>query len=295
MTLSSTDKGTTCLECKGLGAFRDRFGPRMCPACGGTGRIEVVSHKSELIDGLRASGLNPIVIDENTDFTQLLVQIEGRNPPPIEETTDRFEKKALDAAEAIRSASPMKMTPERAAEMVEQYRKMHGNRWRQVMQKSSDWPYSSQEAFALMWYHCIRRPDVTIREVSNVRLDLANLTGCGHRERIWNSRDGVTPFATRCSSCGGEMQHTDFYLDVFSPEHKPNPGQKVWISMTRERAEARVRQRMETMLKHREWGASLREMDAEKLETYIQQVIESEYHEGQAPDMAIMGMDGVLR
>lgn len=42
--------------------------------------------------------------------------------------------------------------------------------------------YRHAEAFCLMTYLC---------------------KGCGHREVIWNSRDGVTPFAATCPSCGG--------------------------------------------------------------------------------------------
>src|SRR5438128_138761 len=46
------------------------------------------------------------------------------------------------------------------------------------------------EAFMLMWYEC---------------------RGCGARERVWNSRDGVTPFGMGCASCGTDnMLHTNW-------------------------------------------------------------------------------------
>lgn len=68
-----------------------------------------------------------------------------------------------------------------------------------------------REAFALMWYAC----------------------PCGHRERIWNSRDGVTPFGgLLCTSCGGRgleqrgLVHVDWHLDECSPEHKLVEGQR---------------------------------------------------------------------
>jgi hypothetical protein len=96
-------------------------------------------------------------------------------------------------------------------------------------------PYSHKEAFALMWYAC----------------------PCGHRERIWNSRDGVTPFGgIRCPSCGSTtprpqtpgdesdlakalrklggqasppgMEHVFFGSDECRPDHKPHPGQRIW-------------------------------------------------------------------
>jgi hypothetical protein len=58
--------------------------------------------------------------------------------------------------------------------------------------------YQHREAFALMWYAC----------------------DCGHRERLWNSRDGVTPYGgLACPSCGGTglrggMSHVKFAADV---------------------------------------------------------------------------------
>lgn len=70
--------------------------------------------------------------------------------------------------------------------------------------------FRHKEAFALMWYAC----------------------PCGHRERIWNSRDGVTPFGgLLCTSCGGKglerhgLSHIDFHLDEYAPDHKLQVGQ----------------------------------------------------------------------
>lgn len=70
--------------------------------------------------------------------------------------------------------------------------------------------HNHTEAFALMWYAC----------------------ECGHRERIWNSRDGVTPFGgVSCPSCGskgmqGGLTHVDWQLDQFAPDHKLADGQR---------------------------------------------------------------------
>ena len=76
--------------------------------------------------------------------------------------------------------------------------------------------HQSAEAFCLMWYAC--------RE-------------CGHCECIWNSRDGVTPFCMGCPSCGKpEMNHIEWQLDEYAPHHKPRRGQRIWASMTMERA-----------------------------------------------------------
>lgn len=87
-----------------------------------------------------------------------------------------------------------------------------------------------KEAFALMWYAC----------------------PCGHRERIWNSRDGVTPFGgIPCPSCGGKgperrgLSHVDWNLDECSPDHKLADGQRFFRSGTPDEAEAIMRRRIE--------------------------------------------------
>ncbi len=80
-----------------------------------------------------------------------------------------------------------------------------------------------KEAFCLMWYGC----------------------ACGHRERFWNSRDGVTPFCTLCPSCNRpDLTHVWFNRDEPAPTHKPAHGQCVWIDMTRERASQLARERI---------------------------------------------------
>ena len=83
--------------------------------------------------------------------------------------------------------------------------------------------HKHREAFCLMWYGC----------------------PCGHRERFWNSRDGVTPFGTVCPSCGEpSMRHIQFELDTYEPEHQPAHGQRVWVDMTQHQAEAIARRRI---------------------------------------------------
>lgn len=85
--------------------------------------------------------------------------------------------------------------------------------------------YQHKEAFCLMWYAC----------------------ECGHRERIWNSRDGVTPFGTTCPSCTNIMRHADFRLDEPAPGHELHLGQKFWRNGTPDEAEAIMRLRIEKM------------------------------------------------
>lgn len=71
---------------------------------------------------------------------------------------------------------------------------------------------------------------------------------CGHRETIWNSRDGVTPFGMQCSSCGGnDCKHVDWQRDVYAPDHKLFPDQRFWRDGTPEEAEAIMRRRISSM------------------------------------------------
>ena len=74
--------------------------------------------------------------------------------------------------------------------------------------------YKHVEAYCLMWYACER---------------------CGRKERLWNSRDGVTPFSIGCPDCGGTMQHVAWDLDDCQPEYTPYEGQRIFGDMTEEK------------------------------------------------------------
>ncbi len=84
------------------------------------------------------------------------------------------------------------------------------------------------EAYALMWYAC----------------------RCGHRERIWNSRDGVTPFGgLLCPSCNekgleGGLSHVEFYKDMPDPKHKLADGQRFFRDGTAGDAIAIIKNRI---------------------------------------------------
>lgn len=86
-----------------------------------------------------------------------------------------------------------------------------------------------KDAFALMWYAC----------------------QCGHRERIWNSRDGIVPFSgIVCPSCGddfqtpgGGLRHIDLDADRCAPDHKLHPGQRFWRDGTPDEAVAILERR----------------------------------------------------
>ena len=76
-----------------------------------------------------------------------------------------------------------------------------------------------REAYCLMNYRCEK---------------------CGAEEVILNSRDGVTPFCIPCASCGASgldaMSHVRFDQDRRARFYVPQPGQRYFVDMTRERA-----------------------------------------------------------
>lgn len=81
------------------------------------------------------------------------------------------------------------------------------------------------DAFRLMWYVCKE---------------------CGHKERIWNSRDGVTPFGCGCPSCGGDLYHDNWGADTYAKNHKLVHGQRFWRNGTPDEAESIMRKRIES-------------------------------------------------
>lgn len=116
--------------------------------------------------------------------------------------------------------------------------------------------HKHREAFNLMWYAC---------------------KNCGHRERYWNSRDGVTPFGTECPSCGRpDLIHDAWHLDQYAPDHKPHHGQRLWVAMTLKAAEAIAKRRIAAV------GRVLSEAE-------VEQVVNNFYEDGRAPNLRIHG------
>lgn len=73
--------------------------------------------------------------------------------------------------------------------------------------------YSHKEAFCLMLYR----------------------DEAGNEEWIWNSRDGVTPFMVT-SRQGLRAQHVEWHRDRCVPDHKPKPGDRIFVDLTLDRA-----------------------------------------------------------
>lgn len=56
----------------------------------------------------------------------------------------------------------------------------------------------------------------------------------GAQIRIWNSRDGVTPFCTYIE--GEEFRHAHWRQDSYQRYHVPSVGDLIWVDLTLERA-----------------------------------------------------------
>lgn len=84
--------------------------------------------------------------------------------------------------------------------------------------------YTYKEAFMLMTYQCQE---------------------CSVEERIWNSRDGITPFSVGCRECTGLMNHLRWHDDRYAPQFVPLPGSRIFVNLTMERSYASARRRVE--------------------------------------------------
>lgn len=127
--------------------------------------------------------------------------------------------------------------------------------------------FKAAEAFALMWYAC----------------------ECGHRERIWNSRSGVTPFGMGCPSCGNVMHHADFHLDTPAPNYKPHFGQRIFVNLTMERARELAERRYDAVRKSGYKDSMGR---AARIEAVAKHEYEA-FGAGTSPDVAVVGTQSV--
>jgi hypothetical protein len=66
-------------------------------------------------------------------------------------------------------------------------------------------------------------------------------------EIIWNSRDGVTPFFIAGKDGVTEMKHVDWYKDVFDPHYIPKPGERVFMTISKEDYLVHIKEQVETM------------------------------------------------
>jgi hypothetical protein len=84
--------------------------------------------------------------------------------------------------------------------------------------------------------------------------------------RIWNSRDGVTPFCMYSKEFGVQLQHSHWASDVCDPTYKPKKGDLIWKTYTEKEAEDSARR---TLQRWKEETAEMEVMtDSEFFEKY---------------------------
>lgn len=130
-----------------------------------------------------------------------------------------------------------------------------------TVQAKTQHGHSHKEAFCIMTYRC---------------------KDCGHEERIWNSRDGVTPFCIGCPKCKGHNHyHVDWYMDRYAPCHTVmlKPGDRYFITMTMERARGYAVINVDRQIE-------LGHLPASRRNEVIKLAAASYFNEGNAPDIA---------
>jgi len=82
----------------------------------------------------------------------------------------------------------------------------------------------------------LRRPVQPKTEYKEAFMLMTYATDDGaERERLWNSRDGITPFCIE-SRNGNEMCHVDYAQDRYAPNHVPEVGDRIFVDLTPQRA-----------------------------------------------------------
>lgn len=76
------------------------------------------------------------------------------------------------------------------------------------------------------------------------------------RERLWNSRDGVTPFIIVARDGTTELTHVDWHLDEYRPDYRPRKGERVFVSITPEMARDLAVKKVEFFWEHPDYPMS---------------------------------------
>lgn len=108
-------------------------------------------------------------------------------------------------------------------------------------------------------------------------------------EWLWNSRDGVTPFVIGSPDGLREMKHIDWQHDQFRPGHKPGPGQRIFITRTREQAEKLAKERAELWWDHPEYPMSASFASKDEAAAVL---LPGYWDEGRAPCIVVVQADG---
>lgn len=78
-------------------------------------------------------------------------------------------------------------------------------------------------------------------------------------ELIWNSRDGVTPFVITLRS-GKQARHVNWGQDVYAPDHRPLPGDRIFADLTAQRARQHATRMVEAYPEYLPDGVSVAQM-----------------------------------
>jgi hypothetical protein len=105
--------------------------------------------------------------------------------------------------------------------------KITENEWPKYYIQEDNEGFFHKEAYCVMRYCC---------------------KACNRIEIIWNSRDGVTPFAVPCKTCSKEAVHENWNLDERVVDYKPLPRSRVFIDTPKEIHDFLLRSRI-----NRQW------------------------------------------
>lgn len=105
---------------------------------------------------------------------------------------------------------------------------------------------------------------------------------CGSQEKLWNSRDGVTPFTIPCGQCGNGMGmvHVDWDHDVFAPFLNPPAGSRYFADMTIERARQYAVRNVDSLI-------SMGRVEETRRNELIRSLTQNYFGDGHAPDILV--------
>ena len=130
--------------------------------------------------------------------------------------------------------------------------------------------YNHAEAFCQMTYECEK---------------------CKTKERLWNSRDGVTPFIIMCRNgdCDGHVLHIDFHTDERRPHHyRPENGSRVFIDLTPEKHYEYELKKAKRFMEMADRGDKICKKVLKDYDS-IEELARSTKMEKGAPDVIVMG------
>lgn len=120
-------------------------------------------------------------------------------------------------------------------------------------------------------------------------------------EWVWNSRDGVTPFCIPPRAFEGPgtyddmLSHVDWQRDEYRPHHRPQPGDRIFVDLTPEKAEYYARHRVghgwdDPKYPMRDRFPSREEAVRQVAEEYLRQPVDLVEVAGGAAEEALRGL-----